>query len=415
MPGARWRSSRSAWSRWSGIGAFIWQESRAAEPILPLHLFRNRVFAVTSAIGFVIGFALFGALTYLPLFQQVVRGATPTESGLQLIPVMAGVLIGSIGSGQAITATGRYKLFPIVGCAIATVGLLLLSRLDAGTSTFFASLAMLVLGLGLGLVMQVLVLAVQNAVEYSDLGVATSGATLFRSLGGSLGTAVLGAIFTARLTDELAGSPAGQLGGSVDPASLQRLPAAARDAYTGAFTDALSTVFLVGAGFVVLAFLLAWLIEERPLRQTVETGGVGEAFASPTSGDSLRELARLVGRKRTTAFIEGTVEAADVGLPVGAAWLLMQGARGESLEPDVVAQGRPIEPAWVREQLDVLRAAGLLEGDVLTVAGEQTTEKLVATHRERLVALVSDWNPDDDPRINDAIARLARELTLEPV
>ena len=198
MPGARWRSSRSARSRWSGIGAFIWQESRAAEPILPLHLFRNRVFAVTSAIGFVIGFALFGALTYLPLFQQVVRGATPTESGLQLIPVMAGVLIGSIGSGQAITATGRYKAFPIIGCAIATVGLLLLSRLDAGTSTLFASLAMFVLGLGLGLVMQVLVLAVQNAVEYSDLGVATSGATLFRSLGGSLGTAVLGAIFTAR-------------------------------------------------------------------------------------------------------------------------------------------------------------------------------------------------------------------------
>jgi hypothetical protein len=263
--------------------------------------------------------------------------------------------------------------------------------------------------------MQVLVLAVQNAVEYADLGVATSGATLFRSLGGSLGTAVLGAIFTARLTDELAGSPAGQLGGSVDPASLQRLPAAARDAYTGAFTDALSTVFLVGACFVVLAFLLAWLIEERPLRQTVETGGVGEAFASPTSGDSLRELARLVGRKRTTAFIEGTVEAADVGLPVGAAWLLMQGARGESLDPDVVAQGRPIEPSWVREQLDVLRAGGLLERDVLTAAGEETTEKLVATHRERLVALVSDWSPDDDPRINDAIARLARELTLEPV
>src|SRR4051794_2491986 len=216
----------------AGLLVFLRAEARAAEPILPLHLFRNRIVAVTSAIGFVIGFALFGALTYLPLFQQVVRGASPTESGLQLIPVMAGVLIGSIGSGQAITATGRYKLFPIVGCAIATVGLLLLSRLDAGTSTFFASLAMLVLGLGLGLVMQVLVLAVQNAVESSDLGAATSGATLFRSLGGSLGTAVLGAIFTARLTDELAGSPAGQLGGSVDPASLQRLPAAARDAYT---------------------------------------------------------------------------------------------------------------------------------------------------------------------------------------
>ena len=226
---------------------------------------------------------------------------------------------------------------------------------------------------------------------------------------------MLGAIFTARLTDELAGSPAGQLGGSVDPASLQRLPAAARDAYTGAFTDALSTVFLVGACFVVLAFLLAWLIEERPLRQTVETGGVGEAFASPTSGDSLRELARLVGRKRTQAFIEGSVAAADVDLPVGAAWLLVQAAQGESLDPEVVADGRPIEPEWVRTQLDVLRTEGLLDGDTVTSTGAATADKLVTAHRERLVALVADWSPDADPQINDAIARLARELTLEPV
>ena len=212
----------------AGILAFLRTESRAAEPILPLHLFRNRVFVITSAVGFVIGFALFGALTYLPLFQQVVRGYSPTESGLQLIPVMAGVLIGSIGSGQVITATGRYKLFPIAGTAIAAVGMLLLSRLDAQTSTLYAFAAMFVMGFGLGLVMQVLVLAVQNAVEYSELGVATSGATLFRSMGGSLGTAALGAIFSARLIDELSGSPAAGAG-AIDPSAVQRLPAAIRD------------------------------------------------------------------------------------------------------------------------------------------------------------------------------------------
>ena len=172
-----------------------------------------------------IGFALFGALTYLPLFQQVVRGASPTESGLQLIPVMAGVLIGSIGSGQAITATGRYKVFPIAGTAIAVVGMLLLLRLDAGTSALYAYAAMFVLGLGLGLVMQVLVLAVQNAVDYAELGVATSGASLFRSMGGSLGTAVLGAIFTARLTDELAGHARRAVGAARRPERLQQLPA----------------------------------------------------------------------------------------------------------------------------------------------------------------------------------------------
>src|SRR3954466_10907118 len=235
----------------AGLLAFLRAGSRAAEPILPLHLFRKRVVAVTSAIGFVIGFALFGALTYLPLFQQVVRGASPTESGLQLIPVMAGVLIGSIGSGQVITATGRYKVFPIAGTALAAIGMVLLAQLDAGTSTAFAFVAMFVMGLGLGLVMQVLVLAVQNAVDYADLGVATSGATLFRSMGGSLGTAALGAVFTAKLTSELAGSPASRVGGgSIDPSALSRLPAPVREGYTGAFTDALSTVFLVGAGIV---------------------------------------------------------------------------------------------------------------------------------------------------------------------
>ena len=291
----------------AGLAAFVFAESRAAEPILPLHLFRNSVFRITSAIGFVIGFALFGALTYLPLFQQVVRGDSPTQSGLQLIPVMAGVLIGSIGSGQVISATGRYKAFPIAGTATAAVGMLLLSRLDAGTTTLYATVAMLVMGLGLGLVMQVLVLAVQNAVDYAELGVATSGATLFRSMGGSLGTAALGAIFTNRLTSELAGSPAARVGsGSIDPSAVERLPAALRDAYTSAFTDSLSTVFLVAAATVLVAFLLSWLIEERPLRQTVETAGVGEAFASPTSGDSLKRAdarARPARRARAHARV----------------------------------------------------------------------------------------------------------------
>src|SRR4051794_35749608 len=405
----------------AGILAFLRAESRAAEPILPLHLFRNRVFAVTSAIGFVIGFALFGALTYLPLFQQVVRGYSPTESGLQLIPVMAGVLIGSIGSGQVITATGRYKAFPIAGTAIAALGMLLLSRLDEQTTTLYAFAAMFVMGFGLGLVMQVLVLAVQNAVGYSELGVATSGATLFRSMGGSLGTAALGAIFTARLTDELAGSPAAGVGGSaIDPSAVQRLPAPIREGYTGAFTDALSTVFLVGAGLIVLAFLLSWLIEERPLRQTVGTAGVGEAFASPGSGDSLRELtrelSRLVGRRRTSAFIERTVNASGVDLPVGAAWLLVQGKEGAELgDPEAIAANRPIDTAWVGEQLDLLSSRGFVSETQLTAAGHATAERLLDARRECLVSLVADWNYDDDPRVNDAIARLADELAREPV
>ena len=417
-----------AWGSWeivalgvigaAGIAAFLVNESRATEPILPLHLFRNRVFRVTSAVGFVIGFALFGALTYLPLFQQVVRGDTPTESGLQLIPVMAGVLIGSIGSGQAITATGRYKAFPIAGTATAALGMLLLSRLDAGTSTLYASVAMFVLGLGLGLVMQVLVLAVQNAVDYADLGVATSGATLFRSMGGSLGTAVLGAVFTNRLAAELSG-PAARVGsGQIDPSAVQQLPAAVRDSYTNAFSDALGTLFLVAGAIVLAAFLLAWLLEERPLRQTVDTAGVGEAFATPTDGDSLhqlmRELALLVGRERTRAFIERTVRAAGMDLAPGAAWLLVQGQERDGLhEPDTIASERSLDPAWVRAQRDALADHGLVADGALTGAGHDTAERLIAARRDCLSSLIADWQPDDDPRVNDVVARLARELAVE--
>ena len=402
-----------------GIGAFLWAESRAAEPILPLRLFSNRVFRVASAIGFVIGFALFGALTYLPLFQQVVRGYSPTASGLQLVPVMAGVLIGSIGSGQVITRTGRYKAFPVTGTAIAAIGMVLLSRLDAGSSTLYASSAMFVMGLGLGLVMQVLVLAVQNAVDYSELGVATSGATLFRSMGGSLGTAALGAIFTNRLAAELSGSPASSVGtGSLDPAAVQRLPGPIRESFTGAFVDALSTVFIVAAAIIVVAHLLSWLIEERPLRQTVETAGVGEAFATPTEGDSLRELtrelARLVGRERTRAFVEKTVETAGVDLPPGAAWLLVRGAEGEPLDDlDAVAADRSITVGFLREQLDVLEARELVSGGAITGDGRVMADRLIDARCECLHSLVADWEPDSDPRINDAIDRLARSLASE--
>jgi EmrB/QacA subfamily drug resistance transporter len=403
----------------AGVLAFIRAERRAAEPILPLHLFGNRIVAVASAIGFVIGFALFGALTYLPLFQQVVRGASPTASGLQLIPVMAGVLIGSIASGQAITATGRYKVFPIAGTGIAVAGMLLLTQLDAGTSALYTYIAMFVLGLGLGLVMQVLVLAVQNAVDYADLGVATSSASLFRSMGGSLGTAALGAVFTARLTGELAGSPAASVGsGTANPAAIQHLPTAIRHAYTGAFSDSLSTVFLVAAAIVAIAFVLSWLLEERPLRQSVETGGVGEAFATPSSGDSLRELtrelARLVGRRRTQAYIERTVQASGVDLPPGPAWLLVQAQEGADLaDADAIAENRPIDAAWVRAQVDVLGDHGLVEEDRLTDRGRAVAERLIDAARESLEALVADWTPDDDPRLNDAIDRIANELTRE--
>ena len=185
-------------------GVFALVERRATEPVLPLHLFSIRTFSVANFAGFIVGFSMFGAITYLPAFFQIVRGESPTISGLQLLPLMAGLLVVSIGSGQYISRSGRYRIFPIVGTAGIALGLYLLSRMGIATSAGLDAVYMIVLGMGLGAVMQVLVLVVQNAVPYSELGVATSGATFFRSIGGSFGAAIFGAIFSNVLVGNLA-------------------------------------------------------------------------------------------------------------------------------------------------------------------------------------------------------------------
>ena len=226
--------------------AFGIAETRAAEPVLPPALWRERVFTTAGTLSLIVGFALFGSVTFLPLYFQTVDAASPSESGLRLLPMMLGVLATSIGSGQAISRFGRYKVFPIVGTLVMAIGLFLLSNLDAGTSTFVSSVYLLVLGLGLGLVMQVLILAVQNAVPYEVLGASTSGVTLMRGIGGSLGTAVFGSIFTNRLTGRLSG---GELppalrsivsqGGRLTGDQVSKLPAAARLAYEQSYADQL--------------------------------------------------------------------------------------------------------------------------------------------------------------------------------
>jgi EmrB/QacA subfamily drug resistance transporter len=267
-----------AWSSWQIIAlivasavlvpAFVVVEARASEPILPLELFRNQVFRTTSIVGFIVGFALFGAITYLPLYLQVTKGASPTRSGLQLTPLMAGLLITSIVSGQLITRLGRYRIFPIMGTGLMTVAMFLLSRLEVGTSLWVAAFYSFVLGLGLGMVMQVLVLAVQNSVPHSVLGVATSGSTLFRQVGGSIGVALFGTIFASRFRAELDSRiPAGvRVPHVASPAVIKNLPAELHGAFADAVSAALHPVFLVATGVSLLAFAIAWLIPEVPLR-----------------------------------------------------------------------------------------------------------------------------------------------------
>ncbi len=250
--------------------AFCFAEQRAVEPILPLALFRNRIFTVTSAIGFIIGLALFGSVTYLPLFLQIVRSKSPTASGLQLTPMMGGLLITSVVSGQLISRFGRYRPFPIAGTALVTVAMVLLTGLNIHSSTLSTSAYMVVLGLGLGMVMQVLVIAVQNAVDYKYLGVATSGSVLFRQVGGSIGIAIFGAIFANRLKTNLAHSlpPGTHAPSSPTPSIVKHLPPAVHEKYITAFSSALHPVFVVAAFAGGLSFLLTWLLREVPLRKT---------------------------------------------------------------------------------------------------------------------------------------------------
>ena len=265
------------------LALFPLVEARAAEPILPPELFRNMTFRTTSAIGFVVGFALFGSVTFIPVYLQTVKGHSATESGLLMTPMMLGVLVTSTGSGFLISRYGRYRVFPILGTAIAAVGLYLLSTLEVETPTQVAAGYMLLVGLGLGLVMQVLVLAAQNAVDQRLLGVATSGATLFRQVGGSIGVALFGAIFTNELSRELGHRlPASvHAPAHASPAAIQHLPPAIHTLYVTAVAVALHPVFLTAAAVMVVAFSLSWLLRDVPLRETAGAPDTAERFARP--------------------------------------------------------------------------------------------------------------------------------------
>jgi EmrB/QacA subfamily drug resistance transporter len=410
--------------------AFVFVERRAVEAVLPLRLLRNTVFSVTSAVGFVVGFALFGAVTYLPLFLQVVKGASPTGSGLQLLPLMGGLLITSIGSGQLITRTGRYKAFPIAGTAVMTVGLYLLSTLDPASSQLTIFAFMFVLGLGLGMVMQVLVLAVQNAVDYSDLGVATSGATLFRSIGGSLGTAALGAIFSNRLSSQLKSVlPAGREGSSsaastISAKAIAKLPPALRDGYLHAFTSSLSTVFEVAAAVAVVAFSFSWFIRQLPLRDSVATGDMGDTFATPRDTDSLAVIVNKIGqldrREGARELVQRVATRAGVDLDPAACWLLARMNADPSVALEQLAQRSRVPITRLREARNTLRERGLIVAEEggsaaleLTASGHAVLERLSATGTQRLSDLLEGWRPHEHPDLARLIATLAHEFFID--
>jgi MFS family permease len=270
----------------AAIAAFFWVERRADEPIVPPALFADPVFRLSAAVGFIVGCAMFGTTTYLPIYLQVVKGLSPSESGLLITPMMAGMLIASISSGYVIARTGRYRIFPVAGMAISTLAMGWLSQIGLASPATAVTIGAAGLGLGLGMVMQVLVLAVQNTAPREQLGSATSSVTLFRSVGGLVGVSLFGALFAMLLRQGLDGGPAGLLDPSkLNPTTIRALPDVQHVAYLSAFGDALHVVFMVAAGLAALGFLLTWLQPHRVLRDKPHPiEDIGDDMGMPTDG-----------------------------------------------------------------------------------------------------------------------------------
>ncbi|MFE1193179.1 MFS transporter [Streptomyces olivaceoviridis] len=406
-----WGGTEYAWGSRQilGLGAgallatvlFLVAERFAAEPLIPLRLFRDSVFALSGLVGLVIGVALFGAASYLPTFLQMVDGASATESGLLMLPMMAGIVGASVIGGQLISHTGRYKIYPVLGCAVATVGMWLLSRLQTDTPRLHYSVWMAVLGAGIGLVMPVLVLAVQNSVRPADLGTATSANNYFRQIGGSVGAAVFGTLFADRLTSSLreelppragSGLPAAD---SITPQLVHALPPALRDAYIRAYADAMPRIFLYLVPVLALGLLIAFFLKEKPLvsHNTAETEpqtvtasipGARAPYAAgvPVCGTVQHPDGTVVPRAALTLIDVagqqiGRGASGDDGryalsTPGSGSYVLIAAAGGHQPQAVSVTVGeRPVE-------LDVvLGGAGRLAGSVLTADGSPVRDAAV--------------------------------------
>jgi EmrB/QacA subfamily drug resistance transporter len=412
----------------AGLFLFAWVERHAEEPVLPPSLMRNEVFRVAGLLSLAVGFALFGTVTFMPLYFQTIFGASPTGAGLRLIPMMAGLVTTSIISGRAIARLGRYRVFPIAGTLVMTAGLFLLSRIHVGSSSVFVELSLLVLGLGMGLVMQVLVLAVQNAVDFAVLGAATSGVTLARTIGGCLGTATFGTIFSTRLRSglhsALPGPLAGQVagGGRLTGAQVKHLPGALRGAYEHAFVHALTPVFTVGAGVTAVGFVLSLRLRERPLRATAATSrGLEDSLAAVRSPDTLAELDRslslLVSRDRRRAFNERVAERAHVELSGGATWALARFGSYGIDGTEQMARDLEVPSDRIEEVRGELRAKGMVERDDgrawLTPEGETAAARIVHARRELLDELLADHDSERPAELDALLHKIALELCGE--
>ncbi|MGW1651424.1 MDR family MFS transporter [Streptomyces atratus] len=419
------------------LALFCLVEFRAREPMLPMRLFQNPVFTVCSILSFIVGFAMLGAMIFLPTYLQYVDGDSATLSGVRTLPMVIGLLVASIFSGNVVSRTGQYRIFPIVGSLIMTVGLFLLSRMGPDSGVWLESLYMLVLGVGIGLCMQVLTIAVQNTVDYSDLGTATSGVTFFRTLGSSFGTAVFGTIYAnalkPNLTDGIAaaaragGDPAVLAKAAQSPQGLHGLPAAQSAPLAQAYADTLHTVFLWTVPVAVLGFVVALFLKQVKLRDTARVGStdMGEGFAQPGAGDSAKLLEFSVAKILHGAggdTARRIVAESDTRLDMAGAWAVMQvelftrmvGHAGLNL----IAARHRVPPEVLVPVFDRMIEEGFLTGDghlfMHTAAGSREAAAINDAWARWLNERLDESGArPDDRQLRAAVDVIAKQLLAE--
>ncbi len=415
------------------LGIFVWVESRVAAPILPTRLFGSPVFTVCCVLSFVVGFAMLGALTFLPTYMQFVDGVSATTSGLRTLPMVAGMLSTSMGSGVLVGRTGRYKIFPVAGTAVMAVAFLLMSRMNPSTSALLQSLYLFILGAGIGLCMQVLILIVQNTASFEDLGVATSGVTFFRTIGSSFGAAIFGSLFTnflrGRIGPAIAASGAPPTAAN-SPEALHRLPHAMAAPIVDAYATSLTQVFLWAVPVALVGLVLALFLPEVPLREIGNAAAdLGDGFAMPTAQSPEEMLETAIGRLlrgEPDMRLRSIAMRPDCPLDVAELWALLrinryQRAFGRARITDIGDQlGIPYEV--LEPTFDRLVRDGYAQRDVdrlsLTPSGARQVDFITTLIREWIVDKLSR-SPNfqgrpDRAQVQTALDRIAHRIVAQP-
>ncbi|MGN7778178.1 DHA2 family efflux MFS transporter permease subunit [Mycolicibacterium sp. 22603] len=417
------------------LAVFVRVELRAPEPILPIRLFAGQVFTVCCVLGFIVGFAMLGAMTFLPTFMQFVDGVSATVSGLRTLPMVAGMLITSITSGSIVGRTGRYKIFPVTGTAVMTVGFALLSTMDAHTAFWMQSLYLFILGAGIGLCMQVLVLVVQNTADFADLGVATSGVTFFRTIGSSFGAAIFGSLFanflSSRIGQAVAASGAPPIAAE-SPQALRELPPEMAAPIIDAYADALGMVFLCAAPVAFVGFVVALFLKEIPLREmeTVSASDLGEGFGMPTpeTSDEILEMAvARIFRDSPDIRLRKLTDHPGCELDIARLWAVVQIYRhnqvyGSATLTDIAELRRvPAEVLEPSFQQCVDTGYALRTGDQLwlTQAGADQVQVVIDALVSKLIdrlarSSVSFAARPDRLQVEAALERIAHRMMVQP-